>query len=341
MREKCIYLASVFYSWCVRARTKYFDWLTSQVYRAPVPVISVGSLSAGGAGKSPLCVFLASLFNQHGWNVYLVSHSYKSWLKNTVTVEDIKEAKMFVPDEAALQAFYLAPLHIKVLAGPSKRAALKSVPFLEKTVVIMDDAYISYYIYRNADIVILNGKDYSDVERLKPRCLHRVIPSFLRGDEILVLRNFEKIPALISQRFPHTSIFLVDEKQVFYNWRLERVSPSEIQGTDVVVACGIAHPYRFIKGMEKYFKIKKSIIVGDHGVFQKKHLNEMVRALNQGDASYVVITLKDRLRYGSDTWPRDVKEKTIVVDIQLSISDEEEFFKILLQRITQDDSPRS
>ncbi len=70
--------AEVPYTWAVEYRNRQFDRGKSPIHRVPVPVVSVGNITAGGTGKTPLVAWLAQWFWQRGVRVALVSRGYRA-----------------------------------------------------------------------------------------------------------------------------------------------------------------------------------------------------------------------------------------------------------------------
>ena len=71
-------LAEVPYTWAVEYRNGRFDRGKTPIYRVPVPVISVGNITTGGTGKTPLVAWLAHWLLARGLRVTLISRGYKA-----------------------------------------------------------------------------------------------------------------------------------------------------------------------------------------------------------------------------------------------------------------------
>src|SRR6516165_6288272 len=76
----------------------------SRSYRPPVPVLCVGNLVAGGAGKTPVALTLADWLAQRGVWVHVVTRGYGGGLRGLVRVDPSRHDAMAVGDEALLLA---------------------------------------------------------------------------------------------------------------------------------------------------------------------------------------------------------------------------------------------
>ena len=88
-------LAEVPYRWAVNHRNRRFDRGQAAIMRVPVPVISVGNITAGGTGKTPLVAWLAGWLQGRGLDVVLISRGYKSTARrpNDEALEMIDDLK--------------------------------------------------------------------------------------------------------------------------------------------------------------------------------------------------------------------------------------------------------
>lgn len=135
-------------------RTLYrTGWLLSE--RLPVPVVVVGNLNVGGAGKTPLTLALAQGLIAQGLKPLIVSRGYGG---NATQVQEVTPRSMpqHVGDEPLLMARRgLCPVWVGRNRAAAARAALQAHP--ECNIVLCDDGLQHYRLKRDVEIVVIDG----------------------------------------------------------------------------------------------------------------------------------------------------------------------------------------
>ncbi len=170
-------------------------WWASRNRRTPAslqhPVLSVGSVSAGGAGKTPFTLALARLLQSAGYTVSILSRGYGRTSTRTVRVDPAGNAATF-GDEPLLLA---RALDVPVYVGNSRHAAgllaerdLAASP--APHVHLLDDGFSHHALARTADIALLTAEDVRDT--LLPAGNLREPLQALRRATVLVVRSTEQ-----------------------------------------------------------------------------------------------------------------------------------------------------
>ncbi|MFM7073908.1 MAG: tetraacyldisaccharide 4'-kinase, partial [Planctomycetota bacterium] len=147
------------YAWAVAARNRSYDSGRSPINRVDVPVVSVGNLSVGGTGKTPLVAWLAQWFLERGVRVVLVSRGYGAAAGETN--DEARELAIRLPNVPHLQNRY------------RHAAAQRAIEQHDAQLILLDDAFQHRRLHRDLDIVLLDGLDPFGGERLLPRGLLR------------------------------------------------------------------------------------------------------------------------------------------------------------------------
>ncbi len=135
--------------------------LSPKAWRAPCKVISVGNITAGGSGKTPLCIHLAGVLSGLGLRVGVSHRGYRGSLENTPTLVSDGQRMLHDVNEAGDEAWLIAQRlpGIPVVVGKQRVAAvsllLAELPDLD--VVILDDAFQHLGIARDLDIVCIDA----------------------------------------------------------------------------------------------------------------------------------------------------------------------------------------
>lgn len=122
--------------------------------RIPVPLIVIGNLSVGGAGKTPLVAYLADLLRKEGYRPGILSRGYKGsasqWPQNVVASSD--------PDQVGDEPVMLAQLTgCPVVAGPDRVASARKLTGAHQcNLIISDDGFQHLQLARDIDILVFD-----------------------------------------------------------------------------------------------------------------------------------------------------------------------------------------
>ena len=248
---------SALYGAVTMARNCLYDTKVNSEYRSEIPVISVGNLTVGGNGKTPLVVTIAQILISLGRQPAIVMRGYGGTEcgPHFVTIND-STAK--VGDEALLLA---ETLSIPVLVSRSRREGLELLR--EKTnadVVILDDGFQHRAVARDLDIVThYLGSDSAKSDFLKGRLLpegkfRENRDRALRRASAIVFssRSLHRITSdkSIEQKVPSNlpifySNLRVTEIAVWENGIRKVVNPSDLADREIVGVCGLGNPEAF------------------------------------------------------------------------------------------------
>ena len=145
------------YGLAVRARNRAFDLHPERTARVPVPVLSVGNLSTGGTGKTPVTLHLAEALEAAGWRPAIVSRGYggRRALDPMAVAPTSDPAQ--TGDEPLMMARSLGAG--RVVVGRRRHAAALRALALEPRpdVLIMDDGFQHRGLHRDLDLLLLDG----------------------------------------------------------------------------------------------------------------------------------------------------------------------------------------
>lgn len=165
-------LAEVPYTAAVRWRNYRFDCGKAAIHRVPVPVVSVGNLTLGGTGKTPLVEWLVRWFNQRGVRVVVISRGYKGGSTGE-NDESLELARSFP--------------QVPHLRNPDRVVAARSAVEQGAQVIILDDAFQHRRLARDLDIVLLDALEPFGFGHVFPRGTLREPIAGLRRAQVVVL----------------------------------------------------------------------------------------------------------------------------------------------------------
>jgi tetraacyldisaccharide 4'-kinase len=221
---------------------------------APVPVVSVGNVTVGGSGKTPMCIFLANALAERGWTPAVVSRGYGRRVVPALPDPVLVSAGdgPLVPwelsgDEPALIAQESAAM---VLCSRDRLLGAGEAARLGADVVILDDGYQHLKIRRDVDILMFQSEDHLGNGRVLPAGPLREPLSACSDADIVCAVGRHVHPALERLagsrplfRLRPTPLRLRDPRSGA-SWGF-----SALEGARFSAFCGIARPWAFRKAM--------------------------------------------------------------------------------------------
>jgi tetraacyldisaccharide 4'-kinase len=170
--------AALFYAAAVQLRSAGYDSGLLPTHRADVPVVSIGNLTAGGTGKTPMVAAVADWFTSRGLRPVILSRGYRS-LQNSINDEKL------VLDQ-------LCP-NVPHLQSPDRvKSARKACEAHGAQVLILDDGFQHRRLARELDIVLVDALDPWGAGHLLPRGLLREPKSALARADLVVLTRADQ-----------------------------------------------------------------------------------------------------------------------------------------------------
>lgn len=160
-----LYPLTLIYSIIVAIRRFLFKIGIKPVYHIDIPVVIVGNISIGGAGKTPLAKHLLQTLQSRGIKVGVVLRGYKSTIATPYIVLDHDSS-----DEVGDEALIYAQSGFKVAIGAKRVAAAQMLlkTFPEIQLILADDGLQHYYLARNFEICVVDGVRYFGNQMLLP-----------------------------------------------------------------------------------------------------------------------------------------------------------------------------
>ena len=255
------------------------------------PVVSVGNLSVGGAGKTPFVIALARALTGRGWSVDVLSRGYgrASDAVERVMAQDVDDPAARYGDEPWLIA---RRGEVPVFVGRNRVAAgrLAELPLVDapgaRHVHLLDDGMQHRGLVRDAEIVLLHRSDFQTT--LLPSGRLREPLAALERADIMVLREEDMDLAERARRWMRRDarISMI---------RRELQVPT-LPGAAVVFSA-IAHPEEFVNGLRaKGVSIVTSKAWRDHHRFTDGDVTMLREVAAKDQASCFVTTEKDMVR---------------------------------------------
>jgi tetraacyldisaccharide 4'-kinase len=314
----------------VAARNAAFD--SGKRFSAPAgrPTISVGGLSAGGTGKTPMTLLVGKYLCTQGCEVAFLSRGYGRKTKETVVSSPkTVDSWEMVGDEPAMLHAGLPESWLGVGSNRLRAASLLMPRLSSKAIFVLDDGFQHRRLKRDVDIVCLPPDPYNDM-LLPSGTLREPLNGLKRAHCICLIGITEEAAVLeatrqrISREFPHVAVFILYQNPIGWINASSGTFQAELPLTQPIAVCGIARPQRFIFFLKKMrvFTSAQSIF-SDHYKYREQDIASIA---SLPGSPGIVTTEKDVYRLKSlklVSWP-DIWY--LKIDLQFSDSDSEKHF---------------
>lgn len=296
-------------------------------HRLHFPVISIGNLSTGGAGKTPFAISLAKLFTSRGFQVDVLSRGYgrvsrePARVRPDGTAEEFGDEPLLIAREAGVPVYvaaqrYEAGLMAEADIGKERRnISGEQVPLVH----ILDDGFQHRQLARDIDILLLNRADWRD-SLLPAGNLREPLKAIRRATIIAIPADEPELEANLRAWGWAGPI-----------WRLRReMQVPQIEGP-VAAFCGIARPEQFFAGLEAAgVKLSSRIVFRDHHRYTARDVERIDLATRLTEMVSVLTTEKDKVRMGALRTLRPL----VSIGLRTEIEDEVQALEWLIARLS-------
>jgi tetraacyldisaccharide 4'-kinase len=282
------------------------------------PVVSVGNLTTGGTGKTPLVMYLARVFQASGFHPAILTRGYRSRAEKSQLLASDGSQALCAVEECGDEAFLMAEKlrGVPVAVGRKRNLSAQLIPGYgvdEKLVFVLDDGFQHLQLERDLNLLVLDATDPFGGGRLLPSGrLREPLSAMTRADRFVITRAH--IP--FDQEALETEIRLRNRLApitYFYHDAVSLVEPAtgrthslrELAQKKVIALSGIGNPQVFLRDLRHYqARVAGEFLFRDHHVFSQADVDRVWQAARQHGAEAVVTTEKDgtrlrRLRLGA------------------------------------------
>ncbi len=336
------------YEYGVRTRIALYEMGYLEAVKLRTPIISVGNLSVGGTGKTPLVAFFARYLQSEGHQVAVLSRGYRRASRGRVEVAN-EDSVLTTAREAGDEPMLLATScpGVRVVVDRDRAAAgawlEQRVPV---SVFLLDDGFQQLKLTRDLNIVLIDATDPLGGGRMVPLGrLREPLTSLRRADAIIVTRSDQPFDQVAVKRL--ISTHCVVETPVFYGYHdvvgLHRAGSTETTGRlslsrrRVAVFSGIARPERFESDLEHLgMQIVARRRFPDHHRYDFNDLAPLLKDAVQAGAEAIVITEKDEVNLPHD-FSSSSNLPIYVIRIEFRCEEEASLKSLVLRSIMKGD----
>jgi tetraacyldisaccharide 4'-kinase len=284
----------------------------STIQSASIPVISVGNITTGGTGKTPLVVWLTRLLQAQQLRVVIISRGYGASASRQRN-DEAMELDIRLPGVPHLQS-------------PDRvQAARRAQADFNAQVIVLDDGFQHRRLHRNLDIVLIDATNPFGYGHLLPRGLLREPKSSLARSQAIVLTRCELVSdaekqALLSElSCLNPQALLASTQTTPKAWlRFDQI-PFPLDHLDqerVLAFCGIGNPNSFLAILSRMdLKVLDHIPFADHHLFSAVDLQQIASRAKSHGAAAIVCTHKDLVKV-KDVWAAEIPLYALLIETE-------------------------
>ena len=320
----------VVYRAVVGVRDALYDAGVLTTHEPALPTVSVGNLTVGGTGKTPIAGWIASELIDRGERPAIVLRGYGE-------------------DEPLVHA-RLNPT-IPVIVSADRVSGIVNARVAGATVAVLDDAFQHRQVSRAVDLVLVSADRWSLSTRLLPAGPFREpLTALRRASMVLVTRKaasdadvnaVNETLASIAPRIPRSTVSLMPEelRSASITGEAELRRPiTDLTGRDVRVITAIGDPSAFVRQLEASGARVIAATYADHHHFEAEEIKRFVRSIPADGLA--ICTLKDAVKL-APRWPREAPALWYVsqrVSVERGVGGVEHILDELTQRLGRERS---
>lgn len=309
LKRSLIWLPAKLYELLVRLRIAAYetDYLKSK--RLDATVISIGNLTLGGTGKTPIVEYFARYLSDEGQTVAVLSRGYGRKSNGLRAVHPNQalgsDASGEYGDEPAMMARLLPQVPVVISANRYEGGLFAQREF-GADVLILDDGFQHLALSRDLNILLIDATNpFGGFEMVPLGRLREPLYAIKRADAIIITRahrGFDQAQVLgIIKYFCGDRIPIMYAYTAITSFRHltsnETYEADQFRGWKAAVLCGIGNPTAFADDvLQPGIDIVAEHFFRDHYEFAQDDISEVERSARAAGADFIVTTEKDAVR---------------------------------------------
>ncbi len=348
--DRVLLAGSFLYGTGVKLRNIGYDYGVLKVRKLPCRVVSIGNLVAGGTGKTPMTIYLATLLKQMGHRPAVLSRGYGGAAeKKGIVVSDGFDI-LCDSDVAGDEPFMMASgiKGIPVIVGRDRYASgMRAIEEFDPDILILDDGFQHRRLHRDLDLVLMDAGKMFGNGYLLPRGALREPPGMLKRSDAIVLtrcaadtsadNSGNRRIAVSGNPGIHKPVFRTRHltfiagvyggttpfPREIRSWKPAKVAFSLLEKSSVFVFSGIAGNREFLKAIgNQTRRVVGSMAFSDHHPYTDDELEQIALKAAIAGATYIVTTQKDYVRVAGRI-PGEMP--IVVVDVKIAFNNQDEY----------------
>ena len=316
--------ASLVYSLAQRFRAWVYQDGVLTVHKLPSPVVSVGNITVGGTGKTPVTACIARILLAQGLKVAVLSRGYGGTREGTTAIVSDGRKLLLTPEECGDEPFLLASTvpGLMVLIGIDRYAAgMLAMESLKPDIFLLDDGFQHLRLHRDLNILLLDcQRPFGNGWTLPTGLLREPKNAAARADLVMHTRcpqgagaNAESSAgaACATRHELVDAISLTDGRSCPFD---------SLRGRKLLAFAGIADPNSFFKGLsDRGLNVVATVSLPDHVVYGETLIARIEAAARESGADCAITTEKDGVKLKH--LPGRIADTILLARLELEIDD--------------------
>jgi len=266
-----------------------------KIHQAGVPVISIGNITTGGTGKTPLVIWLANMLHEKNISTAILTRGYKETKNLKLKTKNYK-------DEVAI-LIKNCP-QAKIIVNPDRAAgAAEAVNRFAAKVLIMDDGFQHRRLHRELDIVTIDATE--------PFGYGKLLPAGLLREPVTALKRTAAVVITRTDQITETQLKQLEEKLLSINPDMviaksihapvcvkpaadKQIGIEQLKEKKLFAFCGIGNPDAFLNTIKRLgADLVGSRIYNDHHHYTDDDIDDIYQLAQYRKADFVLTTEKD------------------------------------------------
>ena len=345
--------AAVPYRIAVQLRVLGYEQGWFRRHRLPVPVISIGNLTVGGTGKTPLVIDITSWLLAEGKRVAVLSRGYRRTSREPMLLVSDGTRILASPQEAGDEPYLIAqrcPQSIVAVGADRYRLGRWVIGRCPVDCVVLDDGFQHLGLQRDVDLLLVDATDRYGLDEVLPAGrLREPIEASRRATAIIVTRAEKRsdIDHVLGRLHSVLDPLPLTAQVVFRSEGIHPVIPTTSQsdgesykGKTALLVSGIGHAASFKNMVEQLgLKILDEVAYPDHHLYTNDEVDWIRRRAAELNADVVITTEKDAGKLRPCLTPHDTGWYAIRLGIEWT-SSEAALHQMIMKRLSRQDEGR-
>ena len=332
---------SALYSIATRLRLAAYRRHLFLVSKLNAPVISVGNITTGGTGKTPLVEWVCRGLAKEGRRVCVLTRGFGRRNPNEqVVVSDgnkILADVSLAGDEPLLLATNLLGVAAVVCNANRTAAGQWAIKNLQSDVFVLDDGFQHLRIARDLNIVTIDATSPWGGGMLPYGHLREPLSGLARADCVVLTRtdepvDLESITTILKKIVGPKPIFHSQMKtSALRGLKGDRVEQTSLTSQPVGAFCGVGNPASFFNHLRRAgYELAFERAFPDHYHYEQADVDKIVARARQAGAGSVLTTAKDAVKLSALRF----EMPCYVLEIKISIADEADLIQLIRNQLT-------
>jgi tetraacyldisaccharide 4'-kinase len=313
--------ASVLYGDLARLRARLYAKGTLKTKRLNTPVISVGNLTIGGTGKTPMVIFLAEHFLDEGKRVAILTRGYKG---ADGTSDEIELMKLRLQDRVMFGV------------GPDRYAQGRQLEAKGVDIFLLDDGYQHLPLFRDVNILLMDATQPIGRESMLPAGRLREPVSAMDRADLLVITRLEASPSTLAtiEKLREYPVFSAVTRLLGFRCLGQGIalrSLDEIGPGPFYAFCGIGNPKAFFHDLKNWnIPVSQSSEFPDHHRYDQRDALELEQVARTHGAKALITTEKDAQNLTGVSF---AEFPVFIAVIEMELPQQDAFFGFIRERL--------